>query len=92
MLGVSLRSPGVRDQLQPQDGFYSVLVRDSEAESVRVIGAIQGVLVAPEDPAAVVEAMASPEVHPVRDSAAGFMVTTRSETSVGSSSGRPRSP
>lgn len=63
VLGVSLRSPGVRDQLQPQDGLYSLLVRDGDTERTRVIGAIQGVLVAPEDPVAVVQAMASPEVH-----------------------------
>ncbi len=63
ILGVSLRSPGVRDQLQLQDGLYSVLVRDGEIERIRIIGAVQGVRVAPEDPEAVVEAMASPEVH-----------------------------
>ncbi len=59
ILGVSLRSPGVRDQLKPQDGLYSVVVSDH----TRIIGAVQGVLVAPEDPAAVVAAMASPDVH-----------------------------
>ncbi|ADL00995.1 mannitol dehydrogenase family protein [Brevundimonas subvibrioides] len=63
ILGVSLRSPGVRDQLQPQDGLYSVLVRDGDVERIRIIGAVQGVLVAPEDPGAVVEAMASRQVH-----------------------------
>jgi len=63
VLGVSLRSAGVRDQLQPQDGLYSVVVREGETEHVRVVGAIQSVLVAPEGPAAVVEAMVSPEVH-----------------------------
>ncbi|MFC5345686.1 mannitol dehydrogenase family protein [Brevundimonas staleyi] len=63
ILGVSLRSPGVRDQLNPQDGLYSVVVRDGVADRTRIIGAVQGVLVAPEDPAAVVAAMASPDVH-----------------------------
>lgn len=63
IVGVSLRSPGVRDQLQPQDGLYTVLVRDGAVERARVIGAVQGVLVAPEDPAAVVKAMASPDVY-----------------------------
>lgn len=63
ILGVSLRSPGVRDQLNPQDGLYSVVVRDGVSDRTRIIGAVQGVLVAPEDPAAVVTAMASPEVH-----------------------------
>ncbi|WP_428150821.1 mannitol dehydrogenase family protein [Brevundimonas sp.] len=63
VLGVSLRSPGVRDQLNPQDGLYSLVVRDGVDDRTRIIGAVQGVLVAPEDPAAVVAAMASPDVH-----------------------------
>lgn len=63
VLGVSLRSPGVRDQLASQDGLYSVVMRDGRSERTRIIGAVQGVLVAPEDPAAVVAAMASAEVH-----------------------------
>ena len=65
ILGVSLRSPGVRDQLNPQDGLYSVVVRDGVSDRTRIIGAVQGVLLAPEDPAAVVAAMASPDVHMV---------------------------
>ena len=63
VLGVSLRSPGVRDQLTPQDGLYSLVVRDGVTDRTRIIGAVRGVLVAPEDPAAVVAAMASPDVH-----------------------------
>ena len=63
VVGVSLRSPGVRDQLNPQDGLYSLVVRDGVDDSTRIIGSVQGVLVAPEDPAAVVTAMASPDVH-----------------------------
>ena len=63
VLGASLRSPGVRDRLEPQDGLYSVVVRDTVDETVRVIGAVMGVMVATEGPAALVEAMASPDVH-----------------------------
>lgn len=63
VLGASLRSPGVRDQLNPQDGLYSVVVREGDRRDVRVIGAIQSVLVALEDPAALVAAMAEPDVH-----------------------------
>ena len=63
VLGASLRSPGVRDQLEPQDGLYALVIRDGAEETVRAIGAIQGVLVGPEGPAALVEAMASPDVH-----------------------------
>jgi len=63
VLGASLRSPGVRDQLNPQDGLYALVVRDGAEEALRVIGAGRGVLVGPEDPAALVAAMADAEVH-----------------------------
>ncbi len=63
ILGASLRSPGVRDQLNPQDGLYTVIVRDGSGDALRVIGAGRGVLVAPEDPAALVAAMADVDVH-----------------------------
>jgi fructuronate reductase len=63
VLGASLRSPGVRDQLNPQDGLYTLVVRDGSDEHLRVIGAGRGVLVGPEDPAALVAAMADADVH-----------------------------
>ena len=63
VLGASLRSPGVRDQLNPQDGLYTLVVRDGSDEHLRVIGAGRGVLVGPEDPAALVAAMADAHVH-----------------------------
>ena len=61
--GVSLRSPGVRDQMVPQDGLYTLLVRDSTAEAARIIGAVRDVLVAPENPHAVIGAIAAPDTH-----------------------------
>lgn len=85
VLGASLRSPGVRNQLNPQDGLYSVVVREGESRDVRVIGAIRSVLAAPEDPAALVAAMADADVHIVTltvtekgyklDPASGVLVT-----------------
>ncbi|HYC98701.1 MAG TPA: mannitol dehydrogenase family protein [Brevundimonas sp.] len=63
VLGASLRSPGVRDQLEPQDGLYTLVVRDGAGEHLRVIGACRGVLVGPEDPGALVAAMADADVH-----------------------------
>lgn len=45
---ISLRSPGLRDALAPQDGLYT-LCELSAAPRVRVIGAIREVLVAAED-------------------------------------------
>lgn len=61
--GVSLRSPGVRDQLSPQGGLYSLVVRDGDHVQTRVIGAVADVLVATENPAAVVAALADPDTH-----------------------------
>jgi fructuronate reductase len=63
VLGASLRSPGVRDQLNPQDGLYTLVVRDGSDEHLRIIGAGRGVMVGPEDPAALVAAMADADVY-----------------------------
>ena len=63
IVGASLRSPDVRDRLRPQDGLYSVTVRDGASERVQVVGALRDVLVAPEDPAALIAALADPAVH-----------------------------
>ena len=63
MLGASLRSPATRDALGPQDGLYALAVRDAGGERQRVIGALTGQLVAPEDPRALINAMAAPSVH-----------------------------
>ncbi len=61
--GVSLRSPGVRDQLAAQGGLYSLVVRDGERAETRVVGAVAEVLVAPENPTAVVQALADPQTR-----------------------------
>ena len=53
----SLRSPAVRDALAPQDNLYSLVV----GEQVRVIGTVRSVIVAPEEPQALLEALAAPE-------------------------------
>lgn len=61
IIGCSLRSSTVAEQLNPQSGLYT-LVEKSESLSSRVIGAVQQVLVAPENPQAVIDAMALPTV------------------------------
>jgi fructuronate reductase len=65
IVGASLRSPAVRDQLTPQDGLYTLSVRGAEGETLQVIGAIKDVLVAPENPAALLRALADPSVRVV---------------------------
>lgn len=56
----SLRSAATRQALAPQDGLYTLALRTTGAESLRVVGAITRVLVAPENPAALLDAMVSP--------------------------------
>jgi len=60
--GASLRSPGVADQMNPQDGLFTILVREGGAERMEVVGSIAEVLVARQDPAALVSALAHPDV------------------------------
>ena len=49
IVGASLRRPDTKDALAPQDGLYSVLTKDGDARSLRVIGAVLGVLDAPRE-------------------------------------------
>jgi fructuronate reductase len=58
--GVSLRRPEVRDRLAPQAGLYTVAERDGAGARLRVIGCLRQLLVAPEDPGAVIERIAAP--------------------------------
>lgn len=60
IVGVSLQRPDQRDRLAPQDGLYTTLERDGDGRRARVIGSVLSVLVAPEDPGAVVAALAAP--------------------------------
>lgn len=62
ILGVCMRSPEVRNALAAQDWLYSVAAREGDAESLQAIGALTGVLVAPENPAALIAVMADPHV------------------------------
>ncbi|GGB56489.1 mannitol dehydrogenase family protein [Blastomonas aquatica] len=63
IIGVSLRSGDVADQLNPQDGLYTVVQRSSGGASARLIGAVSHVIVAPQDPDAVIAALASADTH-----------------------------
>lgn len=63
ILGVSLRSPDIRDALNPQRGSYTALELAPEGPKARVIGSVQDVLYAPENPQSVLDAMADPAVR-----------------------------
>ncbi|MHC1547303.1 mannitol dehydrogenase family protein [Phyllobacterium sp. K27] len=63
ILGVSLRSGDTRDALAPQDGLYTVATRSGDGDSFRVIGSIKDLIVAPENPSAVLDAMIAATVR-----------------------------
>ncbi|MGY6272797.1 mannitol dehydrogenase family protein [Achromobacter denitrificans] len=68
ILGVSLRSPATRDALTPQHGLYAVALRDvgpdgQPREQLRVTGSVLRVMVAEEDPNAVLERIAYPQTR-----------------------------
>ncbi len=61
--GVSLRSPSVAAQLNPQDGLYTASFRSSAGSCQRLIGSVRSVLVAATQPQAVVAALAAPQTR-----------------------------
>jgi fructuronate reductase len=66
--GVSLRQADTRDALAPQNGLYTLAIRDTNEQgqprqTLQVIGAVRNLLVAPEDPDAVLEAIAAPDTR-----------------------------
>jgi fructuronate reductase len=61
IIGASLRSADTRDALGPQDCLYAVNQR-GVTDELAIIGSVLGLLVAPEDPAALVSALAHPDV------------------------------
>ena len=63
IVGASLQRPDQRDRLAPQDGLYTFLKRAPQGPELRLIGCLRGVMVAPEDPAALVARLASPETR-----------------------------
>lgn len=62
IVAASLRSPATRDALAPQDGLYTFALRDGETTRLRVIGSVIAIIVAPEDPQALISALADPGV------------------------------
>jgi fructuronate reductase len=56
--GVSLQRPGQRDRLAPQDCLYTSVENGRYDPKARIVGCILNVLVAPEDPAAVLDRLA----------------------------------
>ena len=63
ILGVSLQSPGIRDRLAAQGSTYWAVQMGPEGEAAVHVQVVQDVLVAPENPQAVLDAMAAPGVR-----------------------------
>ncbi|MDO7843511.1 mannitol dehydrogenase family protein [Sphingomonas immobilis] len=61
--GVAMRSPGVVAALAAQDGLYSLSQRGGDEAAPRVIGVLKALLVAAQDPEAVIAALADPDTH-----------------------------
>jgi fructuronate reductase len=86
IIGVSMRSPDIHTALAAQDGLYSLVERERVGERLRIIGAVKEVLVAPQNPQAVISALASPDTHVVsftvtekgyyRDATSGSLLTS----------------
>jgi fructuronate reductase len=60
IVAASLRSPDTFDALQPQDGLYTLSVRSQDGETLRVVGSIGRVIVAPRATDDLLEVMADP--------------------------------
>jgi fructuronate reductase len=63
ILGASLQSASTADALGPQNGLYTLAERGSDGEKLRVIGSIERVLVAPQDPAKLLDALTDPRIR-----------------------------
>ncbi|QUJ78171.1 mannitol dehydrogenase family protein [Sulfitobacter albidus] len=73
MVGVSLRSATVRDGLAAQDFAYDLVVQGQGAKRIEVL---RDVLVAPEDPGAVLEAMQEAQIISATVTEKGYHLDT----------------
>ena len=62
-MAASLRSPDTQDALEPQDGLYAVSVRSDAGEKLRIVGSISRVILAPQEPDALLDALTDPKTR-----------------------------
>jgi fructuronate reductase len=72
IVGISMRSGDVAAQLNPQDGLYTVTERAGDGEATRLVGAVHRVLIATQQRAAAIAALAAPATR-----IASFTVTEK---------------
>lgn len=63
ILGVSLRSPTVRDQMHPQNGLYTLVERSADGAKTRIIGSVADALVASDERERLVATLAATTTH-----------------------------
>ncbi|MFC0010666.1 mannitol dehydrogenase family protein [Devosia nitrariae] len=63
IVGASLRRPDTKEALVPQDGLYTIAIRDASGTHPRVIGSILSVLDANTERDKLIALMASPEIR-----------------------------
>lgn len=61
--GVSLRAADTLAALAPQQGLYTVALRDAGGERLQVVGSLTALTVAPQAPTALLERLAAPETR-----------------------------
>ena len=63
ILAISLRSPTARDAMRPQGGVYHAVALQPDGMVAQRIDVVTDLWVAPDDPQAVIQAMANPDVQ-----------------------------
>jgi mannitol-1-phosphate/altronate dehydrogenase len=63
VVGVGLRRRDMKAALEPQDGLFTVVRRGEDEDDARVVGSILEVLYAPDEPDAVLAALADPRTR-----------------------------
>jgi fructuronate reductase len=100
IIGVSLRRPDMRDALVPQDGLYTLAVKDAGGTSARIVGSVLQVLCPGDTTEALIEQMADPSIRIVsltvtekgycHDPATGNLLAA--STAIRADLERPRAP
>ncbi|MBL4768399.1 MAG: mannitol dehydrogenase family protein [Rhodobacteraceae bacterium] len=63
IIGVSLRSPKAAEQLNPQNGFYTVIERGEGQPLARIIGSISEVIAAPGNVRRLLDILSEPDIR-----------------------------
>lgn len=63
VVGASLRRPDTKDALDPQDGLYTLAVRDASGTACRVIGSVLEVIDANAERECLIDTMASAQIR-----------------------------